>query len=138
MAAIRNVLGLRHADWWQVMVASDQEVLDRAVLEELRDAAGGDAFLEIAQTFTEQIGLIVERLVAPECLADLDCLERNAHELAGAAGTFGAPSLTTQARAVMAACRENDGAAARDQIAPLVTTAQTTLDAFNRYCQELP
>jgi HPt (histidine-containing phosphotransfer) domain-containing protein len=123
--------------WIQIMVAA-HDLLDLSVLEELRESAGNAVFLEIGETFTEQIALIVSRLEEPACQNALDCLERNAHELAGAAGTFGATALAACARDMMVAGRAGDLEKTRALVAPLSGISSRTLLAFADYCASLP
>ncbi len=112
-------------------------LLNVSILEELRETAGDEVFQEIGETFSEQIELIVGRFEDAGCLGDIDCLERNAHELAGAAGTFGAPALASCARDVMAAGRTGNLEQAQARIAPLTETGRATLAAFKCYCASL-
>ncbi len=107
------------------------------MLEELRETAGDEAFQEIAETFTEQIEVIVNRLGARECSEDLKYLERNSHELAGAVGTFSAPALASHARNLMASCRAGNHSEARDLVASLLQAVDETLEAFSAYRRSL-
>ncbi len=113
------------------------DLLDLSVLQELRETVGDTVFQEIGETFAEQIALIVERLDDPACQNQIECLERNAHELAGAAGSFGATALAECARDVMLAGRAGNLDNTRALIPELATTSAMTLDAFARYCTSL-
>lgn len=126
-----------HSNGWMNIMAVTQELLDMTVLEEFRETAGDAVFLEIGETFVEQIALIISRIEESSCLDDLDCLERNAHELAGAAGAFGGKALAAAAREVMAVGRTGDVEKTRTLIPSLANTGRETLEAFRRYCASL-
>lgn len=119
-------------------MAATHDLLDLAVLQELRETTGDAVFQEIGETFAEQIALIVPRLEDPACQAEVACLERYAHELAGASGSFGAKALATGAREMMEAGRTGDLAATRALVPNLSNISALTLEAFARYCESLP
>lgn len=85
------------------------DLLDAAVLEDLRETMGREAFDELQTTFIEQIELVVGRLKAAGSGADHAAMERASHELAGLAGTMGALRLADAARRTMRRARDGTG-----------------------------
>jgi HPt (histidine-containing phosphotransfer) domain-containing protein len=118
--------------------ASAAERIDRAVLDEFYDTTGDEVFREIGVTFTEQISLLITALKAAVGAQDSSEVERITHELAGAAGTFGADALTDRARNATEMCRTGQEAAAFAGAADICMEARATLVAFKAYLAALP
>ena len=76
------------------------DVLDKAVYEELRDAAGADFVVELVATFMEEAPIMLADLKRARQQGDGDLFRRSAHSLKSNGATFGALHLASQARAL--------------------------------------
>jgi len=117
--------------------AERPDILDEAVLRDLLDSAGEEVFREIGETFAEQVDLLVNQARDSAGEGDVERFQRTAHELAGAAGTFGALALANQARIIMDLCRKGDRDDALAQLPGLVEIAEETQAAFGAYLDRL-
>ncbi len=115
------------------MTATDDNLIDQNVLDELHLAMGPDAFEELCATFREQIDLVMTRLRDGARRGDDSAVAGAVHDLVGLAGTMGAPRLAAQARLAMKNVR--DMAGERHEMASEIdATASATLVAFSVYC----
>jgi HPt (histidine-containing phosphotransfer) domain-containing protein len=62
----------------------------------------------MVQAFVDNADQRLLRMIEAREASDLECLEREAHSLAGAAANFGAMRLADQARHIMATCRSTE------------------------------
>ena len=114
-------------------IATTEELIDHSVVEELREAMGPEAFADIAATYSDQVGLIVQRFVRAAAASDRCQMALAAHELVGLAGTMGAPRLAALVRLAMARGRNEPEAYCSALASEMDAAATATLDAFQRY-----
>lgn len=74
------------------------DVIDRAVYDELKEAAGAEFVVELANTFLEEVpGMFAELRIALDT-GDADGFRRAAHSIKSNANIFGAHALAAPAR----------------------------------------
>lgn len=98
------------------------EVLDAAVLDELKSTVGPDFVAELIGTFLDEAPSILVDMKKASETGDTDAIRRAAHSLKSNASTFGALALADEAR-----CIEMHGLGAR---------AAETLEALQASCDQ--
>ncbi len=74
--------------------------VDEAVLRELEEATGADFVAELVATFLEEAPAMIADLSTAAGAGDGEAFRRAAHSLKSNASTFGATTLSDQARAL--------------------------------------
>jgi HPt (histidine-containing phosphotransfer) domain-containing protein len=97
------------------------DVLDKRVLDELRDSVGGDqAFLsELIDEFLNEAPRQLETLRAAAAAGDGETARRAAHTLKGNGRTFGATELTPLCQEAEAAAANGDLDGVRQRLAAI-------------------
>ena len=75
-------------------------VINKAVYDELKEAAGAEFVVELVTAFLEEAPGMFEEINNALAAADADGFRRAAHSLKSNAQVFGADALATQARAL--------------------------------------
>ena len=104
--------------------------INRAVIEQLREAVGKEAFADIASDFVSDTKRLEARLRRALATGDPDEARACAHELRGLAATFGAEGLAASCIATQTA----GDAALREvgQTAKLCASAREAVERFVR------
>ena len=107
-------------------------VLDQAVLDELREATGGDeAFIvELVETYIAEGAVNLEGMVAAAEAGDAAAIVRPAHTLKSSSASLGAMRLSAMCRTIEEAGRETRSEGLADAVEQARTAWQETLAAF--------
>ena len=97
-------------------------VIDLTIYQALVDAVGEDFVAEMVDAFLEEGKQIMADLNSSFTDRDVDRLRRAAHSLKSTAATFGAMTLSAQAKELEALARENQLEFAIDKLDPISTT----------------
>ena len=108
------------------------EILDRAALDELRAAVGGDRtlFVELLSSFLDDAVLFLGELSAALEADDDAALMRPAHSLKSNAMNVGAASLVDLCRALEADARAGSVPDARERVAAIRTETDRVRSAI--------
>lgn len=112
--------------------APADNLLDDRQLEALEAVGGIERTRPLIRLFIETTESRWSELTTLGPDGDLRTLEAASHDIAGAAGNFGARQVAIQARRLMAACDEQDRPAVRDILGLLGPTLQQTLEQLRR------
>ncbi len=82
-------------------------VIDRVTFDGLKDSVGADFIAEIVSTFSEEVPELIAQLRQAFVAGDTEAFRRAAHSIKSNAATFGAMSLSSLARELEFAAREN-------------------------------
>jgi HPt (histidine-containing phosphotransfer) domain-containing protein len=107
-------------------------VLDDAVLDELREATGGDAefIVDLVETYVEEGAANLDGMVAAAAAGDPEAIVRPAHTLKSSSASLGAMRLSAIARSVEEAGREGRADGLADDVGLARSTWVATLEAF--------
>jgi HPt (histidine-containing phosphotransfer) domain-containing protein len=75
-----------------------EPTIDRAVFDELKEAAGAEFVLELVDTFLAEAPLLLDELSRAFAQREADAFRRVAHSLKSNANTFGAHALGAMAK----------------------------------------
>ena len=75
-----------------------ESTIDRAVFDELKEAAGAEFVQELVDTFLVEAPLLLDELSRAFAQREADAFRRGAHSLKSNANTFGAHALGTMAK----------------------------------------
>ena len=112
----------------------DTPVVDRGVLDELSEALGEDMIPDLIRQSIDDMRTNVTRMVALAEAADLVAGQRQAHDLKGTSGGFGAIRLQRLAQALDIACKEDREEDARQLLTEIMPVARAAFDALEMFC----
>lgn len=114
------------------MTLDGAPILDHAVLNELRDATGGDeAFIvDLVETYVSEGAVNLEGMIAAAEASDPAAIVRPAHTLKSSSASLGAMRLADICRGIEEAGRTDRADGLADDVELARTTWQQTLDAF--------
>ena len=76
----------------------NEPTIDRAILDELKEAAGAEFVVELIDTFLTEAPLMLAELARSFAQREADAFRRAAHSLKSNANTFGARALGAMAK----------------------------------------
>ncbi len=109
---------------------NDTPLVDHGVLDELSEALGEDMIPDLIGQSIDDMRTNVTRMVELAEAADLAAVQRQAHDLKGTSGGFGAIRLQRLAQALDLACKEDREDDARQLLTEIMPVAQETFDAL--------
>jgi CheY-like chemotaxis protein/HPt (histidine-containing phosphotransfer) domain-containing protein len=102
-------------------------------LEDLKDAMGAAAFEETVQRFITGLDERVKRSVVLIAEGNIAEAAFELHDVGSVAGALGAQRLSTLAREIEKACKNNNLQRCRDSVAALQTAANDAISALRSY-----
>ena len=114
------------------MTPDGAPLLDHAVLDELRDATGGDEsfIVDLVETYIAEGAANLEGMIAAAEAGDPAAIVRPAHTLKSSSASLGAIRLADICRGIEEAGRAARADGLGDVVELARTTWQETLDAF--------
>jgi HPt (histidine-containing phosphotransfer) domain-containing protein len=111
-------------------------ILDIQVLDKLESIMPRDRLIVIASSFLNGVIARADRIATLAADQNFERLGREAHDLKGTSGSFGARRLQYLSEQLEAACRDSDLAAAKELAAAITAVLPETLQAvLRRYPQ---
>lgn len=124
------------ADPWTTAAypaAADEPLLDTAVLDRMGARLPPGLMDDLLSSFRRELEEAMSAMAAAVPAADTEAVARLAHTLKGSAGSFGARSLATGAKALELACREGSPGAVTECLRKLQARARQTDKALKAY-----
>jgi HPt (histidine-containing phosphotransfer) domain-containing protein len=124
------------ADSWTTAAdpaQADEPLLDTAVLDRMGARLPPGLMEDLLSSFRKELEEAMSAMAAAIPAADTEAVARFAHTLKGSAGSFGARSLATGAKALEQVCRQGPPSAVAERFRTLRAQARQTDEALKAY-----
>ncbi|MEZ5591108.1 MAG: response regulator [Gammaproteobacteria bacterium] len=111
-------------------------ILDEPTLEKLADETNPTIMRRIIGLFIEETQNRADHIITARSNGDLERLQREAHSLKSSAGTFGALRLQARAKALEAACRDQQAERYQKLAESMPELVRVALQAMQTYLDE--